>query len=333
MNDIVVYDNFEIVDTTKEFIKQYATSRYCPDQWKLIDKSGKRQFPDDETRITEMEIAYVYGRSLGLNLFSSLKYIAVINGQPCAWGDALVALVQASGELTGFSEWIDGEKDNRVAFCRMQRKNGTDITKTFSVQNAKDAGLWNNEKKKVWNQYPDIMLAARARGFCIRAVFADILQGLITKEEAEDYPEIENSSFEQNTRRSPIGKKNNTPTPTQITQEAVIVDNTLTTIPETEKVAVDASEIVKQEYQEKQKVNEERTKFKKQMDTILTQFVNSSIEIIEARTTSEKYHEWVLQLQESFPDVYAEYNERLTNLIDEKMKSFHGEKELTETLV
>ena len=69
------------------------------------------------------------------------------------------------------------------------------------------------------------------------------------------------------------------------------------------------------------------------MDTVLTQFVNSSIEIIEARTTSEKYHEWVLQLQESFPDLYAEYNERLTNLIDEKMKSFHGEKELTETLV
>lgn len=333
MNDIVVYDNFEIVDTTKAFIKQYANSRYCPEQWKLYDQSGKPKFPNDETRIAEMEIAYVYGRSLGLNLFSSLKYIAVIKGQPCAWGDALVALAHASGQLTGFSEWIEGEKDNRIAFCRMQRSNGTDITKSFSVQNAKDAGLWNNEKKTVWKQYSDIMLAARARGFCIRAVFADIIQGLITKEEAEDYPEIENSSFEQTSRRSPIGKKNTAPPPTQITQEAVIVDNTLTTIPETEKVTVDASESVKQEYQEKQKVNEERTKFKKRMDTVLTQFVNSSIEIIEARTTKEEYHEWVLQLQESFPDLYAEYNERLTNLIDEKMKSFHGEKELTDKLV
>jgi hypothetical protein len=33
------------------------------------------------------------------------------------------------------------------------------------------------------------MLAMRARGFAIRDCFADVLKGLITAEEAQDYPD------------------------------------------------------------------------------------------------------------------------------------------------
>jgi hypothetical protein len=40
-----------------------------------------------------------------------------------------------------------------------------------------------------WSQYPERMLALRARGFALRNAFADALRGLITAEEAQDYPQ------------------------------------------------------------------------------------------------------------------------------------------------
>jgi hypothetical protein len=57
---------------------------------------------------------------------------------------------------------------------------------TFSVADAKRAKLWG--KSGPWTQYPKRMLAMRARGFAIRDAFPDAMRGMITAEEAQDYP-------------------------------------------------------------------------------------------------------------------------------------------------
>jgi hypothetical protein len=54
---------------------------------------------------------------------------------------------------------------------------------------AKRAGLAG--KSGPWSQYPARMLALRARGFALRNAFADALRGLVTAEEAQDYPQAE----------------------------------------------------------------------------------------------------------------------------------------------
>jgi hypothetical protein len=54
---------------------------------------------------------------------------------------------------------------------------------------AKRAGLAG--KSGPWSQYPARMLALRARGFALRNAFADALRGLVTAEEAQDYPQSE----------------------------------------------------------------------------------------------------------------------------------------------
>jgi hypothetical protein len=56
----------------------------------------------------------------------------------------------------------------------------------FSVADAKRAGLWG--KSGPWTQYPRRMLQLRARGFALRDAFPDVLKGLVTAEEAQDYP-------------------------------------------------------------------------------------------------------------------------------------------------
>lgn len=47
------------------------------------------------------------------------------------------------------------------------------------------AGLAN--KGGPWKMFPKRMLQMRARGYAIRDAFPDILNGIITREEAEDY--------------------------------------------------------------------------------------------------------------------------------------------------
>jgi hypothetical protein len=133
-------------------------------------------------------LAIQHGSEIGLTPMQSLQSIAVINGRPCVWGDAALALVQSSPACEYVKEYIEGEGDQAVAVCEVKRRGYPAPTvSTFSMFDAKRAGLAG--KTGPWSQYPLRMLALRARGFALRNAFADALRGLVTAEEAQDYPE------------------------------------------------------------------------------------------------------------------------------------------------
>lgn len=132
-------------------------------------------------------VAVQWGKELGLAPLQALQNIACINGKPSVYGDAAMALVQNSPVCEGIEERIDGEgTPNPVAVCVARRKGRQPVTATFSVEDAKRAGLWG--KQGPWQAYPKRMLQMRARGFALRDAFPDVLKGLITAEEAADYP-------------------------------------------------------------------------------------------------------------------------------------------------
>lgn len=134
-------------------------------------------------------LAIQHGAELGLGPMQSLQCIAVINGRPSIWGDAALALVQASAVCEYVTEEIEEGKDGEalVAICTAKRRGYPRPTVVkFSVADAKKAGLWG--KSGPWTQYPKRMLQLRARGFALRDAFPDVLKGLITAEEAQDYP-------------------------------------------------------------------------------------------------------------------------------------------------
>lgn len=158
-----------------EFSKMLASSGLVPQQY--------RNKPQD------VLVAVQWGYEVGLPPLQALQNIAVINGKPSVYGDAALALVKNDSRCAGVSETIKGEGDQRVAHCLVKRKYGNDIEeteRTFSVDDAKRAGLWG--RKGPWTQYADRMLMMRARGFALRDAFPDALKGVITAEEAQDYP-------------------------------------------------------------------------------------------------------------------------------------------------
>jgi len=129
-----------------------------------------------------------WGYEMGLAPMQALQNIAVINGKPSVYGDAMMALVQASSVCEDVEEFFENESTpNPVAVCIAKRKNRKPVVAKFSVEDAKRAGLW--AKQGPWSAYPKRMMQMRARGFALRDAFPDVLKGLISAEEAQDYPD------------------------------------------------------------------------------------------------------------------------------------------------
>jgi len=131
-------------------------------------------------------VAIQWGREVGLGPLQALQNIAVINGRPSIWGDAAIALVRGHPDCLSVQEGVEGEGETRQGWCEVTRRGEQPQRRTFSIADAKRAGLWG--KSGPWTQYPDRMLQLRARGFAIRDVFPDALRGVMTREEAEDTP-------------------------------------------------------------------------------------------------------------------------------------------------
>ncbi|QDH17444.1 recombinase RecT [Swingsia samuiensis] len=137
-------------------------------------------------------IAVQMGSELGLAPMQSVQNIAVINGRPSVWGDAMIALVKGSSVCDDVIETFEGEGDQLTAICVAKRKGKAPVEARFSMKDAEIAGLKN--KPGPWKQYPKRMLQMRARGFALRDAFPDVLKGLISAEEAMDLPQDEGRS-------------------------------------------------------------------------------------------------------------------------------------------
>ncbi len=163
-----------IVPTTIEEVFRLATA---------IAKSGMA--PRDMGTPEKLTVAILHGLEIGIPPMMAINKIAVVNGRPTLWGDAVPALLLSKGFK--IREMMYAEGEDRFAQCTVIRPNGEQIVRNFSVRDAMTAGLWG--KQGPWKQYPDRMLQMRARGLAARDGAADALSGLYLEHEAMDIEE------------------------------------------------------------------------------------------------------------------------------------------------
>jgi hypothetical protein len=120
----------------------------------LVPKEYRNQTED-------IMLAVQLGSEVGLRPMQALKNIAVINGRPAVWGDALPGLCKASPVYHDIIETWEHEQDADLltAVCIAKRHGSTPVTARFSVMDAKRAGLWT--KAGPWQTYPRRMLQMR----------------------------------------------------------------------------------------------------------------------------------------------------------------------------
>lgn len=130
-------------------------------------------------------VAMQWGFEVGLKPLQALQNIAVINGRPSMWGDAVMALVRSSTVCEYVLEDMDA---SGTAICRAKRRGEPEQVRTFSDEDAKKAGL--SGKQGPWSTSPKRMKQMRARSFALRDVFADVLKGMDIAEVVVDYTDL-----------------------------------------------------------------------------------------------------------------------------------------------
>lgn len=159
--------------------------------WKWCETIAASSFAprDFKGKPGDVMAAVQFGAEVGLSPMQSLQGVAVVNGRPSLWGDALLGLVQAHPSVKKIVETFDDRTMTATCVVHRDRNGEIEITPaTFSQEDAVKAGLWN--KSGPWAQYPKRMLKMRARSFAIRDACSDITRGLVSREEAQDTPAV-----------------------------------------------------------------------------------------------------------------------------------------------
>lgn len=170
MSALVKSASYSFQPTTFDELKQFCT--IVADS-ELVPK-------DYRGKPGNVLVAIQMGADIGLAPMQAIQNIAVINGRPSLWGDAMLAVCMPHCTV---DETFDDK--TMTATCVITR-NGNVYTRTFSKADAVLAGLW--DKAGPWKQYPKRMLQMRARGFGLRDTCADVLRGLQSAEEQQDIP-------------------------------------------------------------------------------------------------------------------------------------------------
>ncbi len=126
-------------------------------------------------------VAMQSGMELGLSPMRAIQSVAVVNGRAALWGDAMLAIAKSSGLVESVIETAG----DTSATCVVRLRDGEMVSRTFSIDDAKTAGLWN--KTGPWTQYPKRMLQMRARSFALRDAVPEALCGFTSREEMDDH--------------------------------------------------------------------------------------------------------------------------------------------------
>lgn len=123
------------------------------------------------------------GRELGLTTMQALSSIYVIEGKPTMSADLMAALVISSGKAEYF-EMIESSSE-RCTFATKRRGSKNEQRITWTIDDAKKAGLYDHPKKDIWKKYTAAMLRARTKADLARAVYPEIVAGCYDPDELD----------------------------------------------------------------------------------------------------------------------------------------------------
>ncbi len=116
--------------------------------------------------------AAIMGAELGFGVFTSLRFVHVIDGKPEISSEGKIALARQAGHsVTGTVS------ATKATVTGVRRDTGDTMTVDYTIDDAKAAGLVG---RGVWKQHPKAMLWARAVSTLMRRLFPDVTLGTYT---------------------------------------------------------------------------------------------------------------------------------------------------------
>lgn len=197
-----VEDAYQTIEKMEGFANILLKSKLVPNHFyeQLPDKK-----PDfSKGKVESVMAVLIQAYQLDIPPLTALQHIVPVNGLLSIKGDLAKSMIFNSGKLKSGSwkeeEFGSIEEGNLVVKITASRSdNGQMITRSFSAEKAKRAGLWITEtqangtdgwkyRTSAWWKYPERMINYRALGFLARDLFPDVMAGIYTTEEAMDIP-------------------------------------------------------------------------------------------------------------------------------------------------
>lgn len=116
------------------------------------------------------------GRELGIGPMEAFEHIHVIKGKPTVAPQLQLSLIRRARLL----EKMKVREEVGVCYVYMKRLGGDDYEGSFSMEDARTAGLMGNQG---WKSYPKNMLRWRAVGYACDLLFSDVTGGMYRPEE------------------------------------------------------------------------------------------------------------------------------------------------------
>lgn len=184
------------IDEVFRYAKMLLLAGAVPDS---LTKEGGRQLSNEEV-VSRVVATIAAGSEIGMPPMAAMANIALINKRRLIWGQGVVAVLQASGQLEDMKvERLGqqpGAESQTVQFAdgfgirvTLKRKGKpTPFIGEMTVGQAKRAHLWMNTNKRPWIEHPEQMLFWRALSKAAGAGFGDCLAGLQIREVYDEPP-------------------------------------------------------------------------------------------------------------------------------------------------
>jgi hypothetical protein len=199
---VFVEKAFQSFEGMKEIATMYADSRTIADHF--YEKGPDRKPDYSKPMIPKIQAVLTRGIELHIKPTTALQGIVPINGLLSLKVDLMKSMIFSSGTMAsgGWVETIQGnvESGDYTVIIMGKRTNGMEMTRSFSIEEAKRAGLWVTPqmvsgqdgwkyKQSAWWKYGPRMIQIRAAGFLCRDLWGDVIDNSVSFEEARDYPD------------------------------------------------------------------------------------------------------------------------------------------------
>ena len=158
-------------------------AKMAPKHFYETDNYGK---PDYNKPLIGVFVSVViHGQGLGIPMMAAMQDVVPVHGRMNIMGDAAKALAFSSPLVAEWKETITGSiaEENYCVKIYTKRKDGREFVRSFSVEEAKRAGLWvpkdaeTKHKFGAWYKYPDRMIMYRVLGFILRDAYPEVMKG------------------------------------------------------------------------------------------------------------------------------------------------------------
>lgn len=170
--------------------RQLADTPFVPDSLKRfapLPRGAPRETPrvlDVDATVAVVSAALLAGQELGFGPMASLRSMDIVRGVPALRANALRALVQHYGH-----DLIVIESTGTRAVVRGLRTGADPQTSTWTLDRARQMGLYPGKEDGQWRRQPQNMLVARASAEAARWIASDAILGMpYIAEELADEP-------------------------------------------------------------------------------------------------------------------------------------------------